>query len=232
MTIQPAFNQLVNQGAVLFDLDGTLVDTAPDFVAVIDRLCASYGLTPPSRVAIHATVSSGARALTTLATELTPEDAGFSELNQALLEFYAVQIRHTSALLYPGMAQLLRRLEEQQIPWGVVTNKPERFSTPLLQSLQLDKSCKVLICPDHVTHSKPHPEPLLLACARLGKNSRHCIYVGDHPRDIDAGRAADMLTVAAAYGYLPPAPSVDSWGADHIVHSVDGISDLIWPASP
>jgi N-acetyl-D-muramate 6-phosphate phosphatase len=113
MTRRPTLQEFVDHGALLLDLDGTLVDTAPDFVAVIHRLCASVGLVSPSHAAIYATVSSGARALTTLATELHPEDVGFSELNQALLDYYAEQIKNTAATLYPGMAQLLRRLDEK-----------------------------------------------------------------------------------------------------------------------
>lgn len=214
--------------SVLFDLDGTLIDTAPDFVAVINQLCTQAGIIPPSPKAIHATVSSGARALTQLAFELTQQDAGFDTRLQALLDLYGQQIQSSHAQLYPGMQQLLTRLRNESIPWGVVTNKPLRFSQPLLQALGLAEACSVLICPDHVTHSKPHPEPLLMACQQLDCEPLASIYVGDHPRDIEAGRAAGMTTIAANYGYLPPEPPVNQWQADFIAETTDDISRYIW----
>ena len=233
MTKPASHFQIANRreglGAVLFDLDGTLVDTAPDFVAVIERLCLDFSFTPPSYETIHANVSNGARALTTLATGLKPDDARFSEMNQTLLDLYADQIVDTLSALYPGMPALLDVLTANNLAWGVVTNKPERFSLPLLKSLGLHKTCQVLVCPDHVKQSKPHPEPLLLACTQLGRHPHNCIYVGDHPRDIDAGKAAGMLTIAAAYGYLPQDPPISSWGADCVVASVEEMRQLICP---
>lgn len=213
--------------AVLFDLDGTLVDTAPDFTAVLHQLCADQGVLPPTDSAILATVSSGARALVELAFQLTPGARGFDTLLQTLLNTYAVQLQETRSTLFPGMDELLRTLEHKGIPWGVVTNKPERFSVPLLAKLSLGQRCAVLICPDHVSQSKPHPEPLLLACERLGCRPQQAIYVGDHPRDIEAGNAADMQTIAAAYGYLPPHPPITDWGADHIAKTVAEIRHIV-----
>lgn len=214
--------------SVLFDLDGTLIDTAPDFITVINELCATAGINPPSTQSIHATVSSGARALTQLAFDLTPADTAFDARLQDLLELYRQQIKTSHALLYPRMQELLQRLGDHSIPWGVVTNKPQRFSEPLLDSLGLSQDCAVLICPDHVTHSKPHPEPLLLACQKISCDPTASIYVGDHPRDIEAGRAAGMTTIAAAYGYLPTAPPIDDWQADYIAASTDDITRYIW----
>lgn len=213
--------------AVLFDLDGTLVDTAPDFTAVLHQLCADQGVNPPSDIAILATVSSGARALVELTFQLAPGARGFDTLHQSLLNAYMEQLQHTRSALYPDMEELLTALERKGIRWGVVTNKPERFSLPLLQKLALEQRCSVLICPDHVSQTKPHPEPLLLACNRLACQPRQAIYIGDHPRDIEAGNAADMLTIAAAYGYLPPAPPIGDWGADHISPSVADIQQYL-----
>lgn len=209
--------------AVLFDLDGTLVDTAPDFTAVLHQLCADQGVAPPADAAILATVSSGARALVELAFRLAPDAQGFDPLHQALLDVYMTQLQTTRSTLFPGMDRLLTELEGRHIPWGVVTNKPERFSIPLLQKLSLEQRCSVLVCPDHVSQTKPHPEPLLLACARLGCAPDQTIYVGDHPRDIEAGKAACMTTIAAAYGYLPHEPPIADWGADHISATVADI---------
>ncbi len=209
---------------MLFDLDGTLLDTAPDFVHVLEQLCRENDQQTPSAHAIHQTVSSGARALVQLAFQKEPGDKTFAQLHQRLLELYSVQILNTQAQLYPGMAELLANLQAAEIPWGVVTNKPEPFSLVLLEKLGLNADCSVLICPEHVTFTKPHPEPLLLACQRLGKTPATTVYIGDHPRDIDSGKQAGMTTVAAAYGYLPAEPALESWGADVIVNSVAEIS--------
>lgn len=209
--------------AVLFDLDGTLLDTAPDFRAVLHNLCADQGVVPPGDSEILATVSSGARALVELAFGVAPGAQGFDTLLQALLNRYMAQLQKTRSVLFPDMDRLLSTLEQNSISWGVVTNKPERFSIPLLQILALDTRCSVLICPDHVSQSKPHPEPLLLACDRLACAPGHAVYIGDHPRDIEAGNAADMHTIAAAYGYLPLHPPVGEWGANHISSSVADI---------
>lgn len=209
--------------AVLFDLDGTLVDTAPDFTAVLHQLCADQGISPPNDTAILATVSSGARALVELAFQVAPGARGFDTLLQTLLNQYMTQLQNSGSVLFPGMDELLNELERKDILWGIVTNKPERFSVVLLQQLALDKRCAVLICPDHVSQSKPHPEPLLLACERLGLAPQNTVYIGDHPRDIEAGKAAGMPTIAAAYGYLPTSPPVGTWGAEYIATTVADI---------
>ncbi len=221
--------RLSDQACVLFDLDGTLVDTAADFENVLRSLCLDEGIAVPSSASVHATVSSGARALLGLAFDKDPANPRFESLLLDMLERYEQQIKLTHSTLYPGMDRLLLELEQRGIPWGVVTNKPERFSKPLLCSLELQSRCNVLVCPDHVTHSKPHPEPLLLACELLKRQPACTVYVGDHPRDIIAGKAAGMRTIAAAYGYLPSQPAVSEWGADLIVKDVKQITYSFWP---
>jgi len=216
----PEFTVPTQVAAVLFDLDGTLVHTAPDFSDVLQQLCLQAGIAAPSEQAVHATVSSGARALVKLAFDREPGDPDFEPLLTELLERYFDRIQQTQSALYPNMAALLATLAGRDIPWGVVTNKPVRFSEPLMRSLGLHEQCAVLICPDHVSRSKPDPEPLLLACKQLGVSPKQCIYVGDHPRDIDAGRAAGMHTVAAGWGYLPPEPPIEQWQADFIAGQV------------
>tara|TARA_R110002072_G_scaffold4663_1_gene32316 strand:- start:47152 stop:47850 length:699 start_codon:yes stop_codon:yes gene_type:complete len=222
---------LDSSSTVLFDLDGTLVDTAPDFTAVLNNMCRAAGIAPPTAQAIHATVSSGARALVELSFRKQPGDTGFDQLLQQLLDAYGQQLLQSHAVLYPGMCALLDRLQQAGIAWGVVTNKPLRFSEPLLAGLGLSTACAVLICPDHVTRTKPDPEPLLLACQRVQCAPEKSVYIGDHPRDIDAGRAASMHTIAAAYGYLPLQPPVSSWSADFIAHQVSDIADYLWPTT-
>lgn len=216
-----AFPTLVK--GMLFDLDGTLLDTAADFADVVQQMTEQAARPAIAFAAIHQTVSNGARALVELAFGIQPGHPDFEERLNALLALYAQRIVATKATLYPGMDALLQHLENSGIPWGIVTNKPERFCRPLLENLGLLARCATLICPDHVTHSKPHPEPLLLACTHLGIEPQQAIYVGDHPRDIDAGRAAGMFTIAVRYGYLPDTPPVEQWQADLIVDSVENI---------
>ncbi len=203
--------------AVLFDLDGTLVDTAADFVAVLETLCEEAGHESPSVADIHHTVSSGARALVSLAFSLEPGEAGFEEKRQRLLELYRRQIRQTRAQLYPGMTELLDWLEQNGFCWGVVTNKPRPFSEDLMAALDPASRCAVLVCPEDVSRTKPDPEPLFLACKQLVIEPDQAIYIGDHPRDIEAGQQAGMSSLAAAWGYLPLTPPLESWNADRII---------------
>jgi N-acetyl-D-muramate 6-phosphate phosphatase len=221
--------QLRQNGGVYFDLDGTLLDTAADFQMVLNSLCIDHGIVPPAPTAVQATVSAGARALVAMTFNMDAGDSAFAGLLEEMLHRYGQQIVNSQARLYPGMAELLEQLEQANIVWGVVTNKPVRYSRPLLQSLGLLHRCNVVICPDDVQRTKPDPEPLLLAAARTNKDATCSIYVGDHPRDIDAGKAAGMTTIAAAYGYLPDSPAIELWGADIVVTDVMQISKLLWP---
>ncbi|MDT8429010.1 MAG: HAD-IA family hydrolase [Pseudomonadales bacterium] len=217
--------------AVLFDLDGTLLDTAADFHHCLQQLATELKLPQPDPRAVNQTVSSGARALLQLLTgqdELAPE---FPVHLQRLLSLYAEQIKHSQATLYSGMQELLADLQQRNLPWGIVTNKPEQYTLVLLQQLGLSAECSLVICPEQVRHCKPDPEPLLLASQQLLLPSAHCIYIGDHPRDILAARAAGMFSIAAAYGYLPPEPCISSWGADLTVDSAEEIRNWLFSAA-
>jgi 2-phosphoglycolate phosphatase len=215
--------------AVLFDLDGTLIDTAPDFIRIINLLCADAGIEAPSNALIRAQVSEGARAMVKLVRpdlDLNSEDLLL--LRQRFLQIYAENIA-VDTCLFPDMDALLKQLEQHDIAWGIVTNKPRGLSELLLAALDLTARCAVLVCPDDVTHTKPHPEPMYLAAQQLGIAPGHIVYVGDHPRDIDAGRAAGMPTILAAYGYLPPEHRDDlsAWQADYIVQDVPEMAALL-----
>lgn len=212
--------------AVFFDLDGTLVDTAPDFVTVLNGLLAEAGRPALSDAAIRSQVSNGARALITLGFGLTPEDTDFSAHLERLLSRYETHLAVDSAL-FPGMENVLAALEAEQIPWGVVTNKPARFTTPLLAQLGLAERCGPVICPDHVTLKKPDPEGLLIAAHQAGVLPTRCLYVGDHLRDIEAGRAAGMRTVAALFGYLDPNEDPRAWHADVYIETAEQLLPLI-----
>ena len=212
---------------VLFDLDGTLIDTAPDFVAVVKQLLAEHGKPPLSRDSIYHTVSDGARALVKLAFGIDEDHAEFVELTQRLLHLYYQQLQVTDAALYPGLDGLLAKLERQQIPWGIVTNKPEKYTSLLLAKLNLRSRCGTLVCPDHVSQRKPHPEPILLACRQLGVGTERTVYIGDHRRDIEAAKNADVIAIAAAYGYLARDTKIEQWMADFILHSPDQTEALL-----
>ena len=212
---------------VLFDLDGTLIDTAPDFVAVVKQLLAEHRKPPLSRDSIYHTVSDGARALVKLAFGIDEDHAEFVELTQRLLHLYYQQLQVTDAALYPGLDGLLAKLERQQIPWGIVTNKPEKYTSLLLDKLNLRSRCGTLVCPDHVSQRKPHPEPILLACRQLGVGTERTVYIGDHRRDIEAAKNADVIAIAAAYGYLARDTKIEQWMADFILHSPDQTEALL-----
>jgi len=213
--------------AIFFDLDGTLIDTAPDFIAVLNLLCSEYEFEPPSYCAIHRTVSSGAKALVKLAFKIEESDAGFKDIHARLLSLYLQQVEKTLARPYPGILDLLTALENSKIKWGVVTNKPEKYSLVLLENLNLLQRCATLVCPDHVNLPKPDPEALIFACEQLACSTKLSIYVGDHPRDIEAGLKAGMFTIAAGYGYLPEKPEIEAWQADAIVKTAFEITDWL-----
>ena len=207
-----------NTQAVLFDLDGTLIDTAPTFVTVLNLMLKKHGKEELPFELIRSQVSHGARALITLGFNLKEGEEGFEKLRLELLDIYEEHIEQGSEL-FDGMDKVLEHLNEKQIPWGIVTNKPSRFTFPLIEKLGISPNCAVVVCPDDVTNTKPDPEPLKLAAFRLNLDASKCIYVGDHDRDIAAGKAANMLAVAAAYGYIEEGDSAENWKAEHIIHS-------------
>ncbi|MQW93103.1 HAD-IA family hydrolase [Acinetobacter wanghuae] len=208
--------------AVLFDLDGTLIDTAADFIRIIQHMCREEGREVVAADLIRTQVSEGARAMVKLVyPELDVDDPIFLAHRQRFLDSYGADIA-VDTDLFSGMYSLLEALEAQEIPWGIVTNKPRWLSEALLQALNLTARCAVLVCPEDVTKTKPDPEPMYLAAKQIHLAAEDCIYVGDHPRDIDAGRAAGMYTILAAYGYLPLQYKDDltAWQADCIVNTV------------
>jgi 2-phosphoglycolate phosphatase len=212
--------------AVIFDLDGTLVDTAGDFVPVVQQLRRENGLPDMQDARIRRSVSNGARALVTLALGINEGDHGFEAQRQRLLSLYGEMLgRH--ARPYPGMRDLLAALEQRGIGWGIATNKPRAYTLPLLEALQLSAAPGAVICPDDVTAPKPDPESLHRICDALGCSAAQSVYVGDHARDIEAGRRAGALTVAAAYGYIEDGDSAAAWGADHTVDDSLALAALL-----
>ena len=212
--------------AVLFDLDGTLIDTAPDFIRCLNQLRQLHNLEPLAAEQIRPSVSNGARAMIRVGFGLEPEHDGYVEKHTAFLDLYEAGVA-VETTLFEGMDSLLANLEARGIPWGIVTNKPVRFAEPLVQALGLAQRCATLICPDHVSERKPHPEPLFLACQRIGAAPEQAIYVGDHERDIEAGRNAGMRTIAVRYGYIEQPHAVDLWQADIIADTVSDLAKLL-----
>lgn len=233
--------------AVIFDLDGTLVDTADEFVVVVQALRAEHGLGEMDPVRIRASVSNGARALVNLGLGIDFEAPEFESKRLRLLELYS-EVLGSAARPYAGIPPLLEALEERGIRWGVATNKPRAYAEPLLQRLGMlpvgahsvgdsirpqsgllpgPNPCGSLVCPDDVNNRKPHPESLYLNCRELDCAPHEAIYVGDHLRDVEAGRNAGMYTVAAAYGYIEPDDDPQGWGADALVNCSTELSNLI-----
>ena len=215
--------------AVLFDLDGTLIDTAADFIRIIQDMCRDKQCDVVAADLIRTQVSEGARAMVKLVyPELDVEDPIFLAHRQRFLDVYGDDIA-VETDLFEGMYPLLEALESQNIPWGIVTNKPRWLSEALLKALNLTDRCAVLVCPEDVSKTKPDPEPMYLAAKRIQIQPEDCIYVGDHPRDIDAGRHAHMYTILAAYGYLPLQHKDDltAWQADCIVNTVAELQQVI-----
>lgn len=215
--------------AVLFDLDGTLIDTAADFVRIIQQMCRDEQRPVVEAEIIRTQVSEGARAMVKLVyPEMDVTDPVFLAHRQRFLNTYGDNIV-VDTNLFEGMYPLLEELEAHQIPWGIVTNKPRGLSELLLAALNLTERCAVLVCPEDVSKTKPDPEPMYLAAKQLNLEARDIIYVGDHPRDIDAGRNAEMYTILAAYGYLPLESRDDlaAWQADAIIHTVSELHQLL-----
>ncbi|GAA0850548.1 N-acetylmuramic acid 6-phosphate phosphatase MupP [Marinobacter szutsaonensis] len=211
---------------VLFDLDGTLIDTAPDFIRCLNQLREQHGLAPLPPEQIRRSVSNGARAMIRVGFGLESEHPDYTEKHTAFLDLYEAGVA-VETTLFEGMDELLRSLEERDIPWGIVTNKPVRFAAPLVEALGLAQRCAAVVCPDHVAQRKPHPEALFLACTQIGAQPETAIYVGDHERDIEAGRNAGMRTIAVRYGYIEEPETVDLWQADLIANTVSDLAKLL-----
>jgi 2-phosphoglycolate phosphatase len=203
--------------AVLFDMDGTLLDTAPDFIAICQAMLAERGFPRVDDKLIRDEISGGAKAMVSAAFAMSPDAPEFEALRLEFLARYQTDCAVHSKL-FDGMAELLGDIEKANLIWGVVTNKPVRFAQPIMEQLGLSERSALLICPDHVTKSKPDPEPLLLACKMLDLDPASVLFVGDDLRDIESGRDAGTKTAAVRYGYIHPHDNPDHWGADVVVN--------------
>ena len=217
--------------AILFDLDGTLADTAPDMARTVNAMRLARRLSPVPLELVRPHVSKGARGMIGAAFGLTPEDAGFAGLREEFLDIYAGQLCVESRL-FPEMPELLSALERRPLAWGVVTNKPGWLTAPLLQMLDINPTNACIVSGDTVGARKPHPLPLLHAAGLIAKAPAQCLYVGDAERDIAAGRAAGMKTVVAAWGYLGGSDDPTGWRADGVAASPVDLVSWLHPRHP
>ena len=213
--------------ALLLDLDGTLLDTAPDFIIALNKQLVKHGRYELPESSIRTSVTNGSAGLIQDGFQISAEDPDFESIRQEYLDLYFDNLAEKTAL-FPGLGKVLDTCDAQNIPWGIVTNKPWKYSEALLKQLNLLDDSSVVICPDHVKTPKPDPEALFLACSKLTLDPRDCLYIGDHCRDIDAGRAAGMATVAAGWGYIDKTDNIRLWNADHIVLKSEDLHSLLF----
>lgn len=212
--------------AVLFDLDGTLADTARDLGAALNRLREEESLAPVPFERLRPVASNGVRGLLGVGFDLTPEHAQYADFSHRFLTHYLAHLC-VETVLFDGIAELIDELERRRIAWGVVTNKKHRFTMPLVMDLGLAPRAGCVVSGDTAARPKPHPDPLLLAAGLLTVAPSRCLYVGDDVRDIQAGAAAGMGTVAAAYGYLGCAEPIEAWGADHLIEQPGDLLQIL-----
>jgi phosphoglycolate phosphatase len=218
--------QFQNISAVLFDLDGTLIDSAPDLGAAADKMRTDRGMVSLDYGLYRPVAGAGARGMLSVAFGMTPEHPEFGTMKE---EFFQNYERRMTVLTreFEGVGTLISNLAERGLAWGVVTNKSERFTLPLTAAMDLFLSARAIVGGDTTPHAKPHPAPLLEAAKRLQMDPSRCIYVGDDARDIEAGRAAGMGTVAATYGYLGQNADTAKWGADAVIASPAALLSLL-----
>lgn len=214
---------------VLFDLDGTLVDSAPDLAGAANDLRVARGLEPLALAGLRPMVGAGARGMVGLAFGVTPGEPNYETLKADFLDTYAARLLQDTRV-FDAMVPVLDALDLQGLRWGIVTNKALRLAEPIVHGLGLASRSGALVAGDSTPHPKPHPAPLLEAARLIGADPARCVYVGDDLRDVQAGRAAGMATLAAAWGYLGLGDPVHEWGADAVIERPDGL--LQWLPMP
>jgi len=212
----------IRADAVLFDLDGTLIDSAPDLAGAANDLRAVHGLPPLAVESLRPMVGAGARGMVGLAFGVKPGDDAYDGLRAAFLQRYAERMLEATRV-FDDMASVLDELDQAGMPWGIVTNKAMHLAEPIVAGLGLAPRSRVLVGGDSTPYAKPHPQPLFEAARRMGADPQRCVYVGDDLRDIQAGRAAGMAALAAAWGYLGQGEPVEAWGADAVMNRPDAL---------
>ncbi len=213
---------------IFFDLDGTLADTAPDLVAAANQLLIARNLPPKPYETLRPCASAGARGLIGGAFGINPEHPDFIPLRDEFFSNYEKALL-VNSVIFDGVDHLLDQLDKAKLPWGIVTNKSERFTHPLTDLMGLRQRAASTVCGDTTPHSKPHPEPILHAARIANIDPSKSVYVGDDIRDIIAGKAAGMMTIAAAYGYCGCEEPPEAWGADYLVRHPKELLQIIFP---
>jgi phosphoglycolate phosphatase len=212
--------------AVLFDLDGTLIDSAPDLGSAADKMRLDRGMSSLPQSSYRSMAGAGARGMIGVAFGMTPDHVDFASMREEFFQNYE-RCMTQNTYVFEGVTELIAQLGVLNLRWGVVTNKSARFTDPLTQAMPLFASAQAMVSGDTTPHSKPHPEPLFEAARRLGIQPSQCMYVGDDERDIVAGLAAGMVTVAATYGYLGEKADPSLWGAHSIINSPQSLLELL-----
>ena len=223
---QPSKLPVDARAAVLFDLDGTLVDSAPDLAGAGNDMRAARGLPLLPLAHFRPMVGAGARGMVEKALGVLSTDPLFNAVRDEFLERYEVRMTRAT-VLFPGIEALLMGLRQRGLPWAIVTNKASRFSVPLVASFEALADAATLVSGDTVAHAKPHPAPLLEAARRMTVDPARCVYVGDDLRDVQAGAAAGMVTVAVRWGYLGAGEPIEHWGADCVIDSPTELLKLL-----
>jgi phosphoglycolate phosphatase len=213
--------------ALLFDLDGTLLDTAPDFISAIQQMLKQRGLMPLANSELRNTVTNGSAGIIEKAFGIDQDDPQFKTLQDEFLSLYFDNIADKTTL-FSGLKEVLDTCTYKCIAWGIVTNKPWKYTQAVLEQLNPSIQPATTICPDHVAQPKPDPEGLLLACSELSLSPSECIYIGDHIRDIQAGRSAGMRTIAAGWGYIDESENIAEWQADWIIEESQDLNRLLF----
>lgn len=218
--------KLAGVRAVLFDLDGTFADTAPDLARALNRVRAEQGLAPLPAAVARPYTSSGARGLLKAGFDIAPEDARYRALRDRFLDFYEKELC-VETRIFDGIPELLAGIKVRRLAWGIVTNKGKRFTEPLLRLLAVDRLAGCVVSGDSTAHIKPHPAPLLLAASLLSLPPADCVYIGDDLRDAQAARAAGMRFIAAGWGYHGESGDPNAWDADAVASHPREIPDLL-----
>jgi N-acetyl-D-muramate 6-phosphate phosphatase len=220
-----------NVRAVLFDLDGTLADTALDLAGALNRVRADRSLPPMALELLRPHASHGARGMLGAGLGIERDNPEFELLRDSFLDYYAAALCEKTQL-FEDAQKVLTEIERRGLRWGIVTNKATRFTLPILERLALSTRTVAVICGDTTANTKPHPEPLLAAALALNVDPAECLYVGDAERDIIAGRAAGMRTLIASYGYLGADDTPEHWAADGVIHSLGELLEWLPETSP
>ena len=214
--------------AVWFDLDGTLFNTSDNIIPAIKAALTHFDYPIPEDEFLRRNINFGSRGVLARAIGCEKDDPKIEELHEVYSKHYINDLSSKS-VWFDGIEAIVERLENEGTPWGVITNKIEYFTIPLVKQLGIDQRIAVLVCGDTVEESKPSAKPLLHACKQTGHDPQKCIYIGDNSTDIIAGRAAGMATVAAAYGFVPTGESAYDWGADAVVENPAELGNILWP---